>query len=59
MALAARGCHRNHCHATADDLIRRVADFEARVNQDPCTIADRRGVQDQPDPGEEKLRFSS
>ena len=49
----------NHCHATADDLIRRVAAFEARVNHYPCTIADRLWVKDQLDPDEEKLRFSS
>ncbi len=31
----------HHCHPTADDLSRRVADFEARLNQDTCAIADR------------------
>jgi hypothetical protein len=28
-------------HPTAEDLTRRVAAFEARINQDPCHIADR------------------
>ena len=49
----------NHCHLTADDLIRRVAAFEARINQDPCTVADRLWVKDCLDPEEEKLRFSN
>ena len=49
----------NHCHATADDLIRRVAAFQNRVNQDPCTMADRLWVKNHLDPDEEKLRFSS
>ena len=49
----------HHCHATTDDLIRRVAAFEARVNQDPCTVADRLWVKDRLDPDEEKLRFPS
>ena len=25
----------HHCHASAEDLTRRVADFEARLNRDP------------------------
>ena len=25
----------HHCHASADDLTRRVADFEVRLNRDP------------------------
>ena len=49
-------CH--HCHATAEDLIRRVATFEAAVNQDPYLAADRLWVKDHLDPEEEKLRFS-
>jgi transposase len=49
----------HHCHATADDLTRRVADFEARINQHPCAIADRLWVKDHLDPDEEKLRFSN
>ena len=47
----------HHCHPTADDLSRRVAAFEARLNQDRCTVADRLWVKDQLDPDEEKLRF--
>jgi transposase len=47
----------HHCHSTADDLSRRVADFQARINRDPCTVADRLWVKDQLDPDEEKLRF--
>jgi transposase len=49
----------HHCHATAEDLTRRVAAFEARLNQDPYTVADRLWVKDHLDPDEEKLRFSS
>jgi transposase len=49
-------CH--HCHATAEDLIRHVAAFEADVNADPYAVADRRWVKDHRDPEEEKLRFS-
>lgn len=49
----------HHCHATADDLTRRVAAFEAEVNQDPCALADRLWVKDQLNPEEEKLRFSN
>ena len=48
----------HHCHPTADDLRRRVAAFAARLNQDPCAVADRLWVEDQLDPEEEKLRFS-
>jgi transposase len=48
----------HHCHASADDLTRRVGDFEARLNQDPFVIADRLWVKDRLDPDEEKLRFS-
>jgi len=49
----------HHCHATADDLTRRVAAFEAQVNQDPCAVADRLWVKDHLNPDEEKLRFSN
>jgi len=49
----------HHCHASADDLIRRVATFEARLNQDPLVIADRLWVKDRLDPDEEKLRVSN
>src|SRR3954462_12186462 len=48
----------HHCHASADDLTRRVADFEARLNREPFIIADRLWVKDRLDPDEEKLRFS-
>jgi transposase len=48
----------HHCHASADDLTRRAADFEARLNRDPFVIADRLWVKDQLDPEEEKLSFS-
>jgi transposase len=48
----------HHCHASADDLTRRVADFEARLNREPFVIADRLWVKDTLDPEEEKLRFS-
>ena len=49
----------HHCRPTAEDLSRRVADFEARLNQDTCAIADRLWVKDRLDPDEEKLRFSA
>ena len=48
----------HHCHASAEDLIRRVDTFEVRLNRDPFVIADRLWVKDQLDPEEEKLRFS-
>jgi hypothetical protein len=47
----------HHCHTTAEDLIRRVAAFETRLNQSPFAVADRLWVRDQLDPDEEKLRF--
>ena len=49
----------HHCHASAEDLTRRVADFEVRLNRDPFVIADRLWVKDRLDPHEEKLRFSN
>jgi hypothetical protein len=51
----------HHCHATATatDLTRRVAAFEARGNQHPYAITDRLWVKDHLDPDEEKLRFST
>jgi transposase len=49
----------HHCHASAEDLTRRVADFEVRRNRDPFVIADRLWVKDRLDPDEEKLRFSN
>ena len=48
----------HHCHASAEDLTRRVGDFEARLNREPFVIADRLWVKDTLDPDEEKLRFS-
>jgi transposase len=48
-----------HCHASLDDLTRRVAAFQDRVNQQPCVVADRLWVKDRLDPEEEKLRFSN
>jgi len=49
----------HHCHASPEDLIRRVADFEGRLNGDPLVVADRLWVKDHLDPDEEKLRFST
>ena len=49
----------HHCHASRDDLTRRVATFQARVNQEPYVIADRLWVKDHLGPEEEKLRFSN
>jgi transposase len=48
----------HHCHASAEDLTRRVATFEARLNRDPFVVADRLWVKDHLNPDEEKLRFS-
>jgi transposase len=47
------------CHASAEDLTRRVGVFETRVNHDPYAVTDRLWVKDHLDPNEEKLRFSS
>ena len=49
----------HHCHASAEDLTRRVAEFEARLNRDPFVVADRLWVKDHLNPDEEKLRFSN
>jgi transposase len=49
----------HHCHASAEDLTRRGAEFEARLNRDPFVVADRLWVKDHLDPDEEKLRFSN
>jgi len=49
----------HHCHASTEDLTRRVATFEARLNRAPFVIADRLWVKDHLDPDEEKLRFSN
>jgi transposase len=48
----------HHCHASAEDLIRRVDAFEVRLNRDPLVIADRLWAKDRLDPNDEKLRFS-
>src|SRR3712207_368196 len=48
----------HHCHASAEDLIRRVDTFEVRLNRDPFIIADRLWVKDDLNPDEQKLRFS-
>ena len=48
----------HHCHASTEDLARRVACFEATLNQNPYAVADRLWVKDQLNPEEEKLRFS-
>ena len=49
----------HHCHASLDDLTRRVATFQDRINQEPCVVADRLWVKDRLDSEEEKLRFSN
>jgi len=49
----------HHCHASAEDLTRRVEAFEMRLNRDPYVIADRLWVKDHLDPEEEKLRLSN
>ena len=49
----------HHCHASRDDLTRRVAAFQARINQEPFVLADRLWVKDRLDPEEEKLRLSN
>jgi transposase len=49
----------HHCHASAEDLTRRVADFAARINQDRRALTDRLQIKDTLDPEEEKLRFSN
>jgi hypothetical protein len=47
-----------HCHASPEDLTRRVGAFEARLNQTPCAVADRLWVKEKLNAEEEKLRFS-
>ena len=46
----------HHCHTSPEDLTRRVAAFEGRLNQNPFAVADRLCVKDRLDPEEEKLR---
>jgi transposase len=48
----------NRCHATLDELLNTVADFERRINEDPCAVADRLWAKDTLDPEQEKLRIS-
>jgi transposase len=48
----------NHCHATCDELLERVAAFEQRINQEPYVLADRLWVKDELDPEEEALRIA-
>ena len=48
----------HHCRPTAEDLRRRVAAFEARLNQDLCTVATHLRVKEPLDPEEERLRLS-
>ena len=40
------------CDPSFDDLEGRVADFQARIHQDPIAVADRRAVKDPLDPTE-------
>jgi transposase len=47
-----------YCHTTRDELIARVAAFEATINRDHYAVADRLWVKDKLDPEEEKLRIS-
>ena len=49
----------HHCHASLDDLTRRLAAFQARINQERCVLADRLWVKHRLDPEQEKLRFSN
>jgi hypothetical protein len=59
LALAPGGCHLSLLPPSAEDLSRRVAAFETRINQDTDAVADRLWVKDRLDPDEEKLRFSN
>ena len=49
----------HHCHASAEDLIRRVDTLEVRLTRDPFVIADRLWVTDHLDPVKEKLTSSN
>ena len=46
----------HYCHPTTEDLSRRVAAFETRLNHDACAVA--LWVKHHLDQSEEKLRFS-
>src|SRR4051812_20600571 len=48
----------HHCHASADDLTRRVADFEVGLERDPFVLACPLWGKNILNPEEEKLRFS-
>jgi transposase len=52
-------CTSERCHASRDDLLNVVADFEACINQDPCALADRLWVKDHLNPEEEALRLAA
>ena len=47
----------NRCHTTRDELIANVRRFEATINADPITLADRLWVKDHLNDEEEKLRI--
>jgi hypothetical protein len=47
----------DYCHPTADDLSRRVATFETRLNRNTYAITDRLWVKDQLGP--EKKNYAS
>jgi hypothetical protein len=47
------------CHATAGDLIQRVATCAASANATPDTVADRLWVKKERDPTEKTLRLSN
>jgi hypothetical protein len=49
----------HHCHASLDDLVSRVAEFQARINQDPIALADRLALKEHLNPTEERLRISN
>ena len=45
----------HHCHLTAEDLCCWFVVFEAQLNQEPCTVADRLRVEERLDLEEERL----
>jgi hypothetical protein len=49
----------NHCDATAEDLIRRLAAFETMINQNARVVSERLWVKGHLDAEEERLRLSS
>ena len=48
----------HHCHASLDDLVVRVAEFQDRINQEPIALADRLALKEHLNSTEEKLRIS-